>query len=341
VRLGIVGCGYVFDHYMSTVRRHPGLQIAGVTDIDAARAATVSKAYGLHVYPDLSAMLADDGIGLILNLTSIDSHAEVIRAALEAGRHVYTEKPVTEDVAETRALFDLAAEKGLHLAAAPCNLMSDAVQTMWRAVEDGAVGRVRLVNAEFDDNPVHLMHPEGWRSATGAPWPWRSEYEHGCTVEHAGYHLTWLVAMFGPVARVTAFSKCLVPEKGGGVAPGSADYSVACLDFASGVTARLTCSIVAPYDQRMRVIGDEGEIWTDTYRHYPNPVFLERFSQLSLNARKARWVRGSTALQWIFGVGKHESFPRFRRYASRPTATLLDACGIKKMWVKTRAHASG
>lgn len=242
---------------------------------------------------------------LVLNLTSIESHAEVIRAALLASKHVYTETPVTEDAAETRALFDLAAEKGLHLAAAPCNILSDTVQTMWRALRDGAVGDVKLVYAEFDDNPIYLMRPEGWRSRTGAPWPYVSEYEHGCTVEHAGYHLSWLVAMFGPVARVTAFSKCTVAAKiETPLDPAdSPDFSVACLDFASGVTARMTMSIVAPYDQRLRVIGDRGELWTDTYRHFRNPVWLERFTQLSLNGRKARAVRGSPLLQWLFGVG--------------------------------------
>jgi hypothetical protein len=110
--------------------------------------------------------------------------------------------------------------------------------------------------------------------------------------------------MFGPVARMTAFSKRTVPEKGGvALPPDAADLSVACLDFESGVTARVTMSVVAPYDQRLRVIGDEGELWTDTYRHFSNPVRLERFTQLSLNARKARAVRASPFLGRMFGVG--------------------------------------
>ena len=60
------------------------------------------------------------------------------------------------------------------------------------------MGRVQLVYAEIDDNPVYLMRPEGWTSPTGAPWPYRNEFEVGCTMEHAGYYLTWLAAMFGP-----------------------------------------------------------------------------------------------------------------------------------------------
>jgi len=306
VKTAIIGCGYVFDHYMSTLARHPILEITGVADLDPARTEAVSKAYGLDVYPSAEAVFADPEVVLVLNLTSIDSHAEIIRAALEAGKHVYTEKPVTEDPEEVQALFALAAERGLHLCAAPCNILSDMVATMRRAVQDGVVGTPRVVYAEFDDNPIYLMRPEEWRSRTGAPWPWKHEYEHGCTVEHAGYYLTWLIAMFGPVARITAFSKPTVPDKAGDTVldpPDAADFSVACLDFESGVTARLTMSISAPYDQRFRVIGDAGEVWTDTYRHFQNPIWLETFTQLSLNARKARAVRNNGLLRWLFGVG--------------------------------------
>ena len=204
-----------------------------------------------------------------------------------------------------RELTALAAEKGLTLACAPCNTLGDTTQTMWRAVRDGVVGEVRMIYAEMDDNPIYLMEPEVWRSPSGAPWPVQHEYEAGCTIEHVGYHLTWLCAIFGPVASVTAFSKFTVPDK----TPlpldpaDTPDFSVACLDFKSGVTARVTCSISAPWDHRMRIIGDQGMLWADTYRHYRCPVYLERFTKLSMNARKSYSVRTNSFLQWIFRVG--------------------------------------
>ncbi|MBA4011937.1 MAG: gfo/Idh/MocA family oxidoreductase [Phenylobacterium sp.] len=306
MRVGIIGCGYVFDHYMSTFRNHRGLELAGVTDVDRPRAEHVGQAYGLKVYASNEELLADSSIELVLNLTSIESHYNVTRAALLAGKHVYSEKPFTPDLESSRELMALARERGLRVSGAPSNAMSDTVQTMWRALRAGAVGKPRVVYAEFDDNPVYLMHPETWRSRTGAPWPYEHEYEAGCTYEHAGYYLSWLCAMFGPAQSVSAFSSCLVPDKAPGVnldPPDTPDFSVACITFHSGVVARLTISIVATFDQRMRVIGDEGELSVNTYRDYYCPVRLERYSGLSLNARKARWVRENSLLQMLLGVG--------------------------------------
>lgn len=305
IKVGVVGCGYVFDHYMATAAAHPGLDLAGLWDIDAGRLARVSAFYEIPAAQDLDALLSDPEIGLILNLTSIEAHGEITRAALSAGKHVYCEKPLVTDMAEARTLFDLAARQGRMLMTAPCNLFSDSVQTLWRAIADGAVGRPLLAYAEFDDNPVYLMHPEGWRSRSGAPWPWKHEYEAGCTWEHVGYHLVWLCAIFGPVRRVTAFSKVTVPHKSPVPLdpPDTPDFSVAVLDFEGGPVARITCSIAAPQDHRMRVIGDEGEIAADTYRHYQAPVRLERFTDLSLNARKALSVRRHAILGGPFGVG--------------------------------------
>ena len=305
MKVGVIGCGYVFDHYMATWARHPKLELAGVADLDAVRAETVARTYGVRHYRSNEELLADPSIGIVANFTSIESHFEVIRAALLAGRHVYSEKPLTTDLDEARALFDLAAERGLVLSCAPSNVFSDTTQTMWKAVRDGAVGDVRIVYAEFDDNPIYLMSPETWKSRSGAPWPYIHEYEQGCTFEHAGYHLVWMCAIFGPVETVTAFSDVTIPDKTDAPLdpPDTPDFSVACLKFRSGVVARLTCSIGAPYDHRMRIIGNEGMLHADTYRHYRSPVRLERFDKLGLNARKAVSVRTNTLLQWPFGVG--------------------------------------
>jgi predicted dehydrogenase len=305
MRIGVIGCGYVFDLYMSTWNRHPHLELAGVADVDLGRAKKVSDAYGLKMYASNDDLVEDPSIDVVANFTGIDSHYEVSKAALLAGKHVYSEKPLCPDLAQARELVRLAAERDLRLGCAPSNALSSSTQTLWRAVLDGAVGDVRLVYAELDDNPIYLMSPEGWRSKTGAPWPYRHEYEQGCTYEHVGYHLAPLCSIFGPVASVTAFSKCTIPDKTHlPLDPrDTPDFSVACLDFESGVVGRVTCSIAAPYDHRVRVIGSKGVLTVDTYRHYESPVYYEPFTKLGLNARKSVSVRRNTLLQGTFGVG--------------------------------------
>jgi predicted dehydrogenase len=290
---------------MRTYFAHPELEILGVFDIDTARSAVVGAHYGVFVFPDYATLLADPRIELVINLTSIDAHYATTLAALEAGKHVYSEKPLTTDLDEAKALFAAADRHGVKLSGAPCNVFSDSVMTMWQAIRDRAIGTPLLVYAELDDNPIYLMGVEDWRSATGAPWPYVAEYEEGCTFEHIGYHLVWLCAMFGPAVSVVAFSDALVANKTATpLNPADTpDFSVACIKFASGVAARVTCSIVAPVDHRLRVIGDEGEISIDSYRHYQAPVFLERFTSVSLNARKSRTVRLHALLGRWFGVG--------------------------------------
>ncbi|MFG1279759.1 Gfo/Idh/MocA family protein [Xanthobacter autotrophicus] len=305
MKIGIIGCGYVFDHYMSTWDWHPDLIIKGVSDSDPTRLSAVTKAYGLNSFASNEALLADPEIGIVVNLTGINSHYEVTKAALKTGKHVYSEKPLTTSLDEARRLFSLAEERGLRLSCAPSNALSDTTQTTWKAVREGAVGDVRVVYAEFEDNVIYLMQPETWKSRTGAPWPYLHEYEQGCTVEHVGYHLTSLCAIFGPVESVTAFSKLAFPDKTDlHLDPADTpDFSVACLNFRSGVVARVTCSIGTPQDHRMRIVGNKGMLTANTYRDYRCPVYLETFNQLTLNARKAISVRRNSLLQWIFGIG--------------------------------------
>lgn len=305
MKVAFVGCGYVFDIYMRTRWAYPEMEILGVFDIDARRAGVVHRHYGVAVYPSLDALLADARVEIVINLTNIASHYEVTKRALEAGKHVFTEKPITTEFARTAELFALAERCGRVLAAAPCNLHSDAITSLWKAVNDGAIGKAALVYAELDDNPAHLMHLDTVRSPTGAPFPYAEELQEGCTIEHVGYHLAWLCALFGPALSVTAFSKCLIPEKTAQplTPPDTPDFSVACLDFADGIAARITCSWVAPRDHSMRVIGSEGEIRVDNVFHDQSPVHLERFSRVGLTARKAYSLRRQPLLGGRFGIG--------------------------------------
>ncbi len=93
MKIAVVGCGYVFDHYMETLPDHPELELAGVFDRDPDRLQTVGTYFGIPTYGSLDELLADRGVELVVNLTDPDSHYPVSKAALLAGKHVYSEKP--------------------------------------------------------------------------------------------------------------------------------------------------------------------------------------------------------------------------------------------------------
>ncbi|MEO6186939.1 MAG: Gfo/Idh/MocA family oxidoreductase [Steroidobacteraceae bacterium] len=275
--VAVIGCGFVADLYMATLPGLTGVRIAGVFDIDAARLQVFTSHYGLTAYSSLDQLLADEQVTLVINLTNPRAHFEVSRQCLAAGKHVYSEKPLAMELRDAQALVDLAAQRDLQISSAPCSLMSDAAQTLWHAVRTRPLGDIRLVYAELDDGMVHRMQYRKWVSATGAPWPYKDEFEVGCTLEHAGYYLGWLIAMFGAVTTVTAFADCLYPEKLRGetlIPPDAPDMSIGVLKFESGVVARLSTTIVAPHDHRIRLFGEGGVIEMDDCWFNDAPVYL-------------------------------------------------------------------
>lgn len=256
--ISLIGCGFVADLYMRSRAVYPDLRIVQVWDHDADRLRVFCDHWKLTPAASLDALLAAHPQGgVVLNLTNPRAHYLINRAALNAGCHVYCEKPLAMTLDHAVELHALAQDRGLMLASAPCSVLGEAAQTMGHALRGGIVGRPRVVYAELDDGYIAQAAFRKWHTETGAPWPFEDEFQVGCTLEHAGYYLTWLMAWFGPVRRVVAASAQVVPEKDG-CGPMAPDLSVATLFFDDGPVVRLTCSIVAPHDHSIRIIGDKG-----------------------------------------------------------------------------------
>ena len=278
MKIAFAGCGFVADYYVATLEGHPELELIGVTDRNPATVARFTAFHNVRGYGSLDELLADQRVELVVNLTNPRSHFEVSKACLEAGKHVYSEKPLAMELSQATALVELAEARGLRLSSAPCSLLGETAQALWKALRERQVGTVRLVYAEIDDGMVFRMPYRRWLSASGAPWPAKDEFEVGCTFEHAGYYLTWFPAFFGPARTVTAFSSCLVPDKGTDfpLEHDAPDFSVACITFESGVVARVTCSIVGAHDHTLRIFGDEGILSTKDCWYYRSPVYIQR-----------------------------------------------------------------
>lgn len=310
MKIAIVGTGFVADYYMATLPNHPELTLGGVFDRDPATLVRFKEHYQAPVYTSLEHLLADPSVQLVLNLTNPESHYAVSRAVLEAGKHVYSEKPLAMNLGDARSLVALADERGLSLSSAPATVLGEAAAAAGAAINQGRIGRVRLVYAEMEDGMVFRDGWQNWRSVSGAPWPGKHEFEIGCTLEHAGYYLTWLCAFFGPAREVHAFSARLFDDKGSGQSSETlaADYSVANISFESGVIARLTCGLAAARDRSMQIFGDEGTIVIDDGWNSRSRVRLvrprhagERFAQ---KLRRILAERANRVLPGRFWAGE-------------------------------------
>ena len=276
--IAIVGCGFVADYYLITLKNYADIKIAGVYDLDRDRSEKFAQNYNVDIYQSFQEILADPQVDIVVNLTNPDSHFELNLAALEAGKHVYSEKPLAMELEEAEKLVELAESKGLQLSSAPCSLLGETAQTIWKALREEVIGKVYAVYAEMDDGLIHKMPYKAWVSQSGIPWPYKDEFEVGCTLEHAGYCLSWFPAFFGRAESVTGFSSTLIDDKNTDVPldNNAPDFSVACIKFASGVVVRLTCSIVGAHDHSMRMFGDRGILSTPDSWFYNAPVHIRR-----------------------------------------------------------------
>ena len=270
MNVAIVGCGNIADRYAERIVETPGLALVGATDLDRERAERLVATNGGAAYGALDGLLADESIDTVINLTIAAAHAAVTRAALEAGKHVHSEKPLALRYEDARGLVELADSRGLRLSAAPTTLLGEAQQTAWKLVREGAIGRVRVVYAEANWDRLERWHPDP-----------RGLYEVGPLVDVGVYPLTILTAMFGPVRRVQAYASTLEPERvhrhGWSFRLEAPDWATATLELADGVVARLTASFYVPPSQQrgLEFHGDDGSLFMATWAEFDSRVELQ------------------------------------------------------------------
>jgi predicted dehydrogenase len=275
LRVAVVGCGNISGEYGETMSAYPSVRIAGATDVDKALSAAFVDRFGGVDYPSLDDVLGDPAVDAIVNLTFPAVHAEVTTAALEAGKHVHSEKPLAGSYPAARSLVELAEDRGLRLSCSPITFLGEAQQTAWRLVESGAIGRVRVAYAEVNWNRIESWHPR--------PEPF---YRIGPFADVGVYPLTILTAMFGPARRVTAFGTVVYPDRttldGESFTPEAPDFGVAVVELANGTIVRLTANFYVSRLTKQSGIefhGDTGSIHLEDWQVFDSAVELARFGE--------------------------------------------------------------
>ena len=200
-RIGIIGAGAISGRYIGTIqKKFLSMEVVSVCAAHRERAEKKAREYGIAACT-LEEMLADPSIDMVLNLTPVGAHYEIVKKALLAGKHVYTEKTMTDDPKTAGELAALAKEKGLYLGCAPDTFLGAAVQTARKAIDGGAVGEVTSFGIAANRSNDLLLSLFAFLREPGA----------GVCYDYAVYYITALVSLLGPVAQVAAVVRAPYP----------------------------------------------------------------------------------------------------------------------------------
>ena len=195
VCVGVVGAGIISDIYLKNMTaRFENLQVKSVSARRVDKAMEKASQYGLFGC-SVDDMMSDPEIDLIVNLTPVGAHEEIIRKALESGKNVYTEKTMTDRFESAAELCRLADQKGLSLGSAPDTFLGSSLQSARRAIDQGILGDVTGFAATVNRNNDMLLSLFPIGRFPGA----------GICMDFGVYYVTALVSLLGPVSDVAAF----------------------------------------------------------------------------------------------------------------------------------------
>ena len=193
--VGIIGTGVISQTYLENLTSFPDVAVVAVGDLIPERARAKAEEFGIGAWGTAADVLANPDVDLVVNLTIPAVHVEVSRAAVEAGKHVWTEKPIGLDRESTRELLALAAQKGVRIGSAPDTLLGPGFQTAKRAIADGVIGTPLFVQTIFQTQGPDAWHPEpAFLFADGA----------GPLLDMGPYYFSALVSLLGPIEAVAA-----------------------------------------------------------------------------------------------------------------------------------------
>ena len=231
IRTGVIGCGSVSNQYLPVLKRCPFIELVSVADIRPERARKQSEAYQVpHHYPSIDAMLAGEPFEFLIDLTDMQAQEAINRLALQAGKHVWSEKPIANSLEAGQQLLRLALRRKLRLWGAPITVQSPQFAFMARKVASGDLGRIAAAHAFYGHE--------------GPDWSsFFYEKGGGSLPDLAVYNLTSLTGLLGPVRRVTALLSIVTPERTihekGKIQVTEEDNAMVLLDHGKGVLSHV------------------------------------------------------------------------------------------------------
>ena len=311
LRVGIIGCGNISSAYLKFAPLFRGFEIVACADISAKTAAARADEFKITAMKPED-LLASKEIDIVLNLTVPAAHFDVSMAAVKAGKHVYSEKPLALSVKDGLALAKEAKARKLKVCAAPDTIFGGAHQRARLAIDEGEVGKITSGTALILGHGMEHWHPnpDFFFKPGGGP-----------VLDLGPYYIGNLINLIGPVKRVAAMSSMAQktrvissePRAGQKISVKTPTNVHAVLEFANGATVTMLASwdVWAHQHSAMELYGTEGSLYV------PDPNF---FGGEVLATKRNGEPQALSAWDHPFGVNNHQS-------SQGPVANYR-ACGL-------------
>lgn len=266
--VGIIGCGNISITYLALAPLFKGIKMLACADLNPEAAQLRAKEYGVKAQT-IDELLANDELDVIVNLTIPDAHFSVSKAILEAGKHVYSEKPLVLSLEEGEELRRIGKEKGLAIGCAPDTFLGGAHQLARKYIDEGGVGRITSGTCHVMSAGMEMWHPNpGFFFLKGG----------GPILDLGPYYVANLINLIGPVKRVAALTSMANPTRtitsrplAGQTIPVETPTNIhALLEFVSGATITMSASwdVWSHRHANMELYGTEGSLYV------PDPNFF-------------------------------------------------------------------
>lgn len=276
-KVGVIGCGNISSIYLENGQTFEAMEIVAVADLIPERSQAQAAKFNIPRAVSDEELWADPEIEVVINLTTPDAHALVGLGSLEAGKSVYNEKPLTIKREDACQMLELAQAKGLRVGGSPDTFLGGGLQTCRKLIDDGWIGEPIAATAFM------LCHGhESWHPAPAFYY----QVGGGPMFDMGPYYLTALVALMGPVRRVTGSTRITFPERtitsqplyGTRVQVEVPTHVTGVLDFANGAIATLVTSfdVWSADVPRIEIYGTEGSLSLPDPNTFGGPVRVRR-----------------------------------------------------------------
>jgi predicted dehydrogenase len=201
IKIGVIGCGSVSRMYFPHLTKSPYVELVSTCDIRYERAQKQASAFKVpNHYPHIDKMLAGAPFDLLVNLTDMQEHGRLNKQAIQAGKHVWSEKPMANTYKDGKELLDLAKQKKLRIWGAPAVVNSPQFAFMSKAIQEGKLGKVSAAHAHYG----HL----------GPDWSAFFYEKGGGSLPDLGvYNLATLTGLLGPAKAVMAMTSIVTKTR--------------------------------------------------------------------------------------------------------------------------------